>query len=186
MRRRQSDYGRVLPMHRWRGESRWKRHWRSLKWWLGAALLVGLLSYFIARDASSPETLIRGPAEQVAGRFVRCGQPGSNYCVSDGDTLVIGRRTIRVIGIDAPELHPARCEAERIQGEAATARLLALVNQGPFVLAGPQPVVRDGYGRELRHLLRARGDGSVQSIADDMVASGTARAYLSGPRLPWC
>jgi len=99
---------------------------------------------------------------------------------------MIGQRTIRVIGIDAPEIHPARCAEEARLGEAAAQRLLELVNQGPFTLAGPEPVVHDEYGRELRHLLRARPDGLVQSLADDMVASGTARAYLRGPRVPWC
>ena len=65
-------------------------------------------------------------------------------------------------------------------------RLLDLLNQGPFVLAAPGANAHDGYGRELRHVLRGRADGSVQSIADDMVASGAARAYQRGARLPWC
>ena len=127
-----------------------------------------------------------GPKEIITAKFVRCGQRGSGACVPDGDTLIIGPRRIRIIGIDAPELHPARCPAEAAKGEAAASALLALVNQGPFSLAGPSPVVRDEYGRELRHLLRGRADGSVQSIADDLVATGTVRPYLRGPRDPWC
>jgi endonuclease YncB( thermonuclease family) len=117
---------------------------------------------------------------------VRCGQGRAAGCVPDGDTLIIGTRKIRIIGIDAPELHPSRCPAEAEQGEAAAQALLMLVNQGPFTLAGPSPVVRDEYGRELRHLLRVRPDGSVQSIADDLVATGTVRPYLHGTRDPWC
>lgn len=186
MRRRNSNYGQVLPTHRWRGESRLRGLWNALKWWLGAGVLVAVMWFVIVRDRESPEALLRGPGEHVTARFVRCGQAGSDHCVPDGDTLIMGKRTVRIIGIDAPELHPPRCEAERVKGEAAAAKLLALVNQGTFTLAGPQPAVRDSFDRELRHLLHARGDGSVQSIADDMVASGTARAYLSGARQPWC
>lgn len=186
MARRNSSYGRVLPTHRWQGLSRGQRFWRALKPWLGAAVLIAAMWYWFGDHQIADKEMLKGPSEQVTGKFVRCGQRGSANCVPDGDTLKIGARTIRIIGIDAPELFPSRCAEEARLGQAAAEQLLVLVNQGPFTLAGPQPVVRDDYGRELRHLLRARPDGSVQSLADDMVASGTARAYLSGPRVPWC
>ncbi len=183
---RPSSYGRVLPTHRWQGQSRLQRFWHALKWWLGAALLVAAMWYGFGDQQIADKKMLAGPSEQVNGRFVRCGQRGSANCVPDGDTIKLGARTIRIIGIDAPELFPSRCEEEARLGQAAAEQLLVLVNQGPFTLAGPEPVVRDQYGRELRHLLRVRNDGSVQSLADDMVASGTARAYLHGSRVPWC
>lgn len=186
--RRKTGYGRVLPTHRWQGRSRLSRFWAGLKWWLGAAVLIGAMWFLFGREPQriAPEELPAGASEVIKGPFVRCGKGRGAGCVPDGDTLIIGTRTIRLIGIDAPELHPARCPEEARLGEAAAERLLMLVNQGPFTLAGPSPVVRDEYGRELRHLLRARPDGSVQSIADDLVASGTVRPYLHGPRDPWC
>ena len=184
--RRNRSYGLVLPTHRWQGLSRGQRFWRALKPWLGAALLIAAMWYVFGDQQIADKAMLKGPSEQVSGRFVRCGTESGANCIPDGDTLRIGARTIRIIGIDAPELHPSRCEEEARLGQAAAEQLLRLVNQGPFTLAGPSPVVRDTYGRELRHLLRVRPDGSVQSIADDMVASGTARAYLSGPRIPWC
>jgi micrococcal nuclease len=184
--RRKSEYGRVLPTRRWQGRTLGQRVWVGLRWWLGAGLLIGLCWYFLTDNRIGPATMPSGPSEQVTGLFVRCGQSGSANCVPDGDTLVIGPRRIRIIGIDAPELHPARCPAEAAKGEAAAQALLALVNQGPFTLSGPQPPVRDEYGRELKHLLRARHDGAVQSLADDLVAGGTVRRYLRGPRDPWC
>lgn len=186
MPRRNDNYGRVLPTHRWQGLSRGQRFWRTLRPWLGAALLIAAMWYWFGDQQIADKSMLEGPSEQITGTFVRCGQRGSANCVPDGDTIKIGARTIRIIGIDAPELFPSRCEEEARLGQAAAEQLLTLVNQGPFTLAGPTPVVRDNYGRELRHLLRARPDGSVQSIADDMVASGKARAYLSGPRVPWC
>lgn len=186
LRRRRPDYGKVLPGHRWRGEGRGRRLWNAVKWWLGAALLIGLCWHFLGSQRIAPEQLPASGGEVIQGPFVRCGKGRAAGCVADGDTILIGKRTIRIIGIDAPELHPARCPAEAAKGEAAAELLLKLVNQGPFTLAGPQPVVHDEYGRELRHLLRARPDGTVQSIADDLVASGLVRAYLRGPRDPWC
>lgn len=185
--RRSPRYGRVLPTHRWQGRSRGKRLWAGLKWWLGAAVLTGVMWYWLGGPQRiAPAAMPSGPNEVINGPFVRCGKGRAAGCVPDGDTLIIGTRKIRIIGIDAPELHPARCLAEARQGEAAAQALLALVNHGPFTLAGPTPVVRDEYGRELRHLLRARPDGSVQSLADDLVATGTVRPYLHGSRAPWC
>lgn len=186
--RRKTGYGRVLPTHRWQGQPRRARLWHTLKWWLGAALLVAAMAwisgYWPGRIA--PAEMPGGPAEVLSGPFVRCGKGRAAGCVPDGDTLIVGKRTIRIIGIDAPELHPARCPAEAEKGEAAARALLTLLNQGPVTLAGPAPPVRDEYGRELRHLLRARADGTVQSIADDLVATGTVRPYLHGSRDPWC
>ena len=45
---------------------------------------------------------------------------------------------------------------------------------------------RDYYGRDLRALSRTLPDGSVQSIAEDMLASGQVRRYLGGLRGGWC
>lgn len=183
---RNRGYGRVLPTHRWQGRSRARRLWDALKWWLAAALLAGLSWYVLGNDRIGPDALPAGGGEAINGPFVRCGQGRAAGCVADGDTLVIGRRTIRIIGIDAPELHPARCPAEAQAGEAAAQDLLRLVNQGPFAIVDPGTAARDNYGRELKHLLRQRGDGTVQSLADDLVAGGHVRPYLRGPRDPWC
>lgn len=176
----------VLPAHRWSGESRLRRFWNALRWWLAAALLVAAMWYWFGSTRIAPTRISEGPQEVLKGPFTRCGRGRTVTCIVDGDTIMIGQRTIRVIGIDAPEIHPPRCPDEAQQGEAAAQRLLALANQGPITLAGPNPPVRDEYGRELRHLLRAKADGSVQSLADDMVASGLARPYLHGARDPWC
>ena len=79
-----------------------------------------------------------------------------------------------------------RCAEEARLGEEATRHLLELLQQGPFLISGPLQIAHDEYGRELRTLSRPRRDGTVQSIADDMVASGTARRYDHGARQPWC
>ncbi len=180
---RRSRPRQVLPRHRWTGQSRAQRLWQALKWWLGAAALV-LGCWLLARTWTAPAE--PQSVEQVTGPVTRCGPGASANCVVDGDTVHIGTRRIRVNGIDAPETHPARCPEEARLGEAATGKLLELLQQGPFVISGPVQVAHDEYGRELRTLSRPRRDGTVQSIADDMVASGTARRYDHGARQPWC
>lgn len=176
----------VLPAHRWAGQSRGARFWRAFKPWLATALVIAGC-WYLARIWGDPAPEPpRADSELVTGRFTRCGAGAAANCVVDGDTIVVGARKIRVLGIDAPEIHPPRCDAEARQGEAATAQLLALVNQGPFYLTGPTPPARDEYGRELHNLVRVRTDGSVQSLADDLVASGTVRVYLHGSRVGWC
>lgn len=182
--RRTPQYGRVLSTRRWQGRTRWSAFWAALKWWLGAALLIAAAWYFFSAPPE-PEPP-QADSERVTQRFMVCGTRGSAACAPDGDTIILGTRHIRIIGIDAPELHPARCPAEQAQGEAARAALIALLNQGPFFLTGPDPVVRDEYGRELHNLVRAHPDGTVQSIADDLVAAKVVRPYLRGPRVPWC
>lgn len=186
MLRRRPSPRPVLAAYRWSGQSRWLRFWNALRWWLGAAMLLGAMWYVMSQQRIAPPTTPDASQEVLKGPFTRCGRGRAMTCVVDGDTIMSGQRTIRVIGIDAPEIHPPRCPAEAQQGEAAAQMLLTLMNQGPVALAGPAPPVHDEYGRELRHLLRARADGSVQSIADDLVRSGLARPYLRGARDPWC
>ncbi len=101
-------------------------------------------------------------------------------CVVDGDTIRLGVRRVRLIGIDAPEIAGADCAAERVLGQRAADRLLALVNQGEFDLVGHRFRDRDGHGRDLRLVLR----GGV-SIGKQLTRDGLARRYY-GTKRSWC
>ena len=160
--------------------------------WLGRLrpFILGaiLLSIWPAADPAliePPEFLGTEPAK-VSETFSICGRGRSNYCVVDGDTFRLGSRRIRIIGIDAPETHPARCAAEAERGEQATVKLQALLNDGPFEMTGWAHNRRDRYGRELMSVTRTRPDGTEQSIAADMRNSGMARYYTGGLRGSWC
>jgi micrococcal nuclease len=121
------------------------------------------------------------------GRAIHPLRAGRGHaCVIDGDTFKLGDRKIRIIGIDAPETHPARCDEEARLGEAATARLQQLLNQGPFTMAAPAYGGKDRYGRDLRVITRQGPDGAEQSIASEMRASGLAHRYLGGFKSGWC
>jgi endonuclease YncB( thermonuclease family) len=140
--------------------------------------------------STDPERVARVGCSSVsqtdcALRFTRCGPGRGHACVIDGDTFKLGQRKIRIIGIDTPEVD-AQCPAEAAKAEASTAELQRLLNQGPFRMTGRIGDQKDRYGRDLRALTRIRPDGTEQSIAEDMRASGLARRYLGGFRGGWC
>lgn len=158
---------------------------RAWQFWLVAFIGVGL---WVGSDPllMEPPALLADEPEKIDGDFTRCDQGRGAFCVIDGDTFKIGERSIRLIGIDAPETHPARCEAEAKAGEAATAQLQRLLNEGPFVIVGRIDEPTDKYGRELRAAKRTAPDGSSTLIARQMIDSGTVRPYRGGLRSSWC
>ena len=176
-----------------RPEPRWTRPGQRVSVGLLATLRPFLLGGIAAASwpAIDP-ALIEPPAflsstpERVSEQFSRCGPGRGHACVIDGDTIKLGSRKVRIIGIDAPETHPSNCAEEARLGELATARLQDLLNQGPFGMTGRSFNDRDRYGRDLRALSRQRGDGSTQSIAEAMRASDLAHRYLGGYKSGWC
>ena len=145
-------------------------------------LLGGLGFLWAATDPGLIEPM--GPlateAERVDESFTRCGRGRGHACVIDGDTFKLGQRTIRIIGIDAPETHRAQCPEEKAMGEAATARLQELLNEGPFDMIGNRADMLDIYGRDLRVL--KRGDVSIAAQLRD---EGRVRRY-AGFKMGWC
>lgn len=167
--------------------SRWQRLWRGLRWWLGAAILIVILQVVQQRwqPALAP---LQGTRLNVSLTFYRCGAGRGPNCVPDGDTLIMGQRKIRIIGIDAPEAgDKAGCPEEAVAAEAAAEELLRLLKQGSFLLQPPQDGLRDQYGRELMTLTRTRADGTTQDLAEDLIASGKVHRFDRGsPRGGWC
>ena len=131
----------------------------------------------LGNAAIAPVALFASDTESASFGF--CHSGGGTNCVVDGDTLYYQGVKIRIADIDTPETHPSRCAEEARLGDAATQRLQALVNAGPFSL---QSIDRDedAYGRKLRRITRGG-----QSIGQDLVDQGLARWYGSG-RQSWC
>ena len=118
-------------------------------------------------------------ADSLSAAFSFCGADRHVNCIVDGDTFWFKEEKIRIADIDTPELSPPRCQAERIKGEAAKARLLVLLNAGKFSLsAGLRD--EDKYGRKLRTVTRAG-----RSLGDTLVNEGLARRW-DGARHGWC
>ena len=100
-------------------------------------------------------------------------------CVVDGDTFWYRGQKIRIADINAPEVSHPGCAREAALGKAATGRLVALLNQGPFSLAGGKRD-QDRYGRLLRTVTR-----SGASVGGALVREGLAEEW-KGYRGNWC
>jgi endonuclease YncB( thermonuclease family) len=109
----------------------------------------------------------------------------------DGDTikcrLARSVRTIRLVGLDTPELHIA---CERARALDAQAAMNGLLKSGRIAVREfrvmsrdvpgiPQPSL-DRYGRRLAEVSVAG-----QDVVKAMIASGKGRPYDGGTRGPW-
>ena len=118
--------------------------------------------------------------ERVAATFTPCGPGRGPACVIDGDTFKLGDRTIRVTGIDAPELAEPRCPAEAALARRSADRLLVLLNEGPFDMVAHRLHRQDRHGRDL--MVLKRGD---QSIGGRLIDESLAHRYI-GSKRSWC
>lgn len=177
---------------RFRQRSEAPRFWPQLPRRMSAArpLILAAILGIVWAGADpmlvEPPGFLSGEPERVAAQFTRCGRGRAHACVVDGDTFKLGKRRVRIIGIDAPETHHAACPEEARLGERATARLQALLNDGPFDMVAPVYRRQDRYGRDLRTIRRTLSDGRTQSIAEEMRESGLAHRYLGGFKRGWC
>ncbi|MEG3181246.1 thermonuclease family protein [Sphingomonas sp. LT1P40] len=166
-----------------RSHSRWRFGRNELSAMLLAGITAGLAWTLLPADGDAATPSASVPAAvsaPVVRTFARCESGGGSNCVVDGDTFRMGGAKIRIADIDTPETHPARCAREAALGEAATARLHALLNSGGVTL---HPIDRDTdrYGRLLRRVsVNGRG------VGDTLVAEGLARRYEGGRRIGWC
>jgi micrococcal nuclease len=118
--------------------------------------------------------------ERVSATFTPCGPARGSACVIDGDTFKLGDRTVRITGIDAPELAAPRCPAEAALARRAADRLLALLNRGPFDMVAHRLQREDRHGRDLMVIRR---DGN--SIGGQLTDEGLAHRYI-GSKRSWC
>lgn len=98
--------------------------------------------------------------------------------VIDGDTIAVRGTTIRIIGLDAPEMR-GRCPAETRLARRAKERLAELLAGGASLTRRG----RDRYGRGLAIVQDAQG----RDVAQVMISEGLARPYNGrGRRAGWC
>lgn len=117
-----------------------------------------------------------GDAANVADPASPCGADYATVVrVLDGDTLELrDGRHVRVIGVDAPELHSSK-SPECYASEAAT-YLRELVEGREIALTYDDQGCEDRYGRTLAHVESSDGD-----VAELLVTRGLACAYFVPP-----
>ena len=124
--------------------------------------------------------LAAGAGDRESARFTLCARHFQRDCVVDGDTIHFDGDKIRLADINAPEVSEPACDHELDLGEAATDRLLALLNEGRFSLEPLPDRDRDVYGRKLRTITRGG-----RSLGGVLVAEGLAERWV-GYRRDWC
>ena len=118
--------------------------------------------------------------------FGLCSEGGLTNCVASGDSFYLGGKTVRVAGIEAPQLYGAACPKEAALGRKSAAQLQGLLNSGELEMTKVGQDL-DRYGLLLRNVAI---DG--KDVGRTMVASGLARdigephaqAGAESPRLP--
>lgn len=145
---------------------------------LSFALGAGSMT-FVGQHPSAATEPAAVASTTITTQLPVCAHTHLPSCVVDGDTIRLAGESIRLADIDAPEIFSPKCASEKALGTRATARLVALINAGPFevVTAGRS---KDLYGRSLRIVERDR-----QSLGLMLVDDGLARVW-DGKRRPWC
>ena len=141
-------------------------------WWL-----VGAFGLFVALSCE---------AAPIDGKAVR---------VIDGDTVEVGGKVVRLIGLNAPETRSAQCDAERQLGQRAKDELASVVASSSLDLEfvpcscrpGTEGTDKCNRGRSCG-ILRAEG----VNVALLLIRNGLAVPFTCGatscPKLPrpWC
>lgn len=108
---------------------------------------------------------------------------GAKINVIDADTVEQDGVRWRLVGLDAPEIHRARCVEERRRGIVAAARLIALLASESGRL-DPVGTRREKFGRRLGRLLIGTPGRDWAEIA---TAEGHAVAWDGKGKAPdWC
>ena len=109
--------------------------------------------------------LLLGPAGYTTPAHAQ--QPSaapSAVTVLDGDTVERGGLRYRLAGLDAPEIHHAKCAREREAGIRSAARLVALLAERPHELADLGK--GGGFGRRLGRLTIAGEDWATIAVRE--------------------
>lgn len=101
----------------------------------------------------------------------------------DGDTVVIGDTRYRIANIDAPEIHAAKCDAEKRLALVAKRRMDDLLRSGPVRVTIGDPVDGRRTDRHGRTLATLSVDG--RDLGGIMIDEGLARPW-EGRRRSWC
>lgn len=124
-------------------------------------------------------TQAASPARSSGLLFGLCSSGGVTNCVASGDSFYLGGKTVRVAGIEAPQLYGAACPREAALGRASAKKLQGLLNSGEIEMTKVPPDL-DRYGLLLRSV-----SVNGKEIGHAMVEAGLARDIGDMAR-SWC
>jgi endonuclease YncB( thermonuclease family) len=141
-----------------------------------------------------PVRVLFASAAIILGITIVTAQTGA-ISVVDGDTVISNGTTYRLVGFDAPETGDgAECEAERVLGKKAKARLRTLINRGDVELTEVRCACLPGTagtwfcnGGRSCAILKVRG----LDVGSILIREGLARPFVCWKyqcpmRHSWC
>jgi micrococcal nuclease len=132
--------------------------------------------FWIALVITAALSFLGGSVSGLA-EWAGFGRSARALAVVDGDTIKLGTQSLRLAGIDAPEVSRPDCAAEAALGARATERLRALMAEGQIAIL---PTGRaDRFGRPLI-ALTVDGRDAGQALMSEGLAQPWPR------RAPWC
>lgn len=142
-----------------------------------AAVLFSLWASGVLRERGMPAA--GQPSRSRGLVFGLCSEGGLTNCVASGDSFYLGGKTIRIAGIEAPQLYGATCPKEAALGRQSAAKLQAMLNSGEIEMTRVNQDL-DRYGLLLR-TVSINGKDAGQ----EMLAAGLAREIGDITR-NWC
>ena len=144
---------------------------------LVALMLAGATTQSLAQEMPEPYSEYYGTVERVI----------------DGDTLVVrldlwpgleAIYSVRVRGIDSPELRGAKCPQEKLWAEEARGQAEKLY--GPGTTVRIEKVEMDSFGRAVADIRRWRSDRWMY-FAEEMVERDMAKVWdENSADIDWC
>jgi micrococcal nuclease len=109
----------------------------------------------------------------------------------DGDSVIRGSETIRLVGYDSPETSHARCLSEHERGEQARARLQQLIDANQPKLEIVPCACYPGeencnYGRQCGRLTINGEDVAAIMIRENLAREFKCGRFACPPREGWC
>lgn len=142
------------------------------------AVMLSVWGSGMLQETKSP----RGSTAATTSRglvFGLCNEGGLTNCVASGDSFYLGGKTVRVAGIEAPQLYGAACPKEATLGRTSALKLQGLLNSGELEMTKVGQDL-DRYGLLLRNVAV---DG--KDVARTLVSAGLARDIGDLTR-SWC
>jgi len=121
-----------------------------------------------------------GPSAKSSGLvFGLCSEGGLTNCVASGDSFYLGGKTVRIAGIEAPQLYGAACPKEVALGRQSASKLQTLLNSGEIETTRVSQDL-DRYGLLLRSV-----SVNGKDVGQAMMDAGLARGIGDLTR-DWC
>ncbi|MCJ8519484.1 endonuclease YncB(thermonuclease family) [Pseudorhizobium tarimense] len=137
-----------------------------------------------SRASAVRSAAIKPHAPEASGgrhqtKFFLCGTAKQDDCVIAADRFMLKGETIRIAGIEVPDIKKPRCEAERIKASDAKLRIRAFLDSGPFDIIAASAGDEDSGGHKIRAIMR-----NGVSLSDVLVREGLAKR--PGSIGGWC